>query len=58
MKRAPDRITSDTSDSLKIKEALQNYMDPLATDTDILNVVTGLYVTDKVNADDSIKIER
>ena len=25
-------------------------MDPLATDTDLLNVVTGLHVTDKVNA--------
>ena len=33
-------------------------MDPLATDTDLLNVVTGLHVTDKVNADESIKIER
>ena len=31
-------------------------MDPLATD--LLNVVTGLHVTDKVNADESIKIER
>ncbi len=33
-------------------------MAPLATDTDLLNVVTGLHVTDKVNADESIKIER
>ena len=33
-------------------------MDPLATDTDLLNVVTGLYVTYKLNADESIKIER
>ncbi len=33
-------------------------MDPLATDTDLLNVVTGLHVTDTVNADESIKIER
>ena len=55
MKRGPYRITSDTSDRLKIKGALQNYMDPLATDTDLLNVVTGLHVTDKVNADESIK---
>ena len=31
-------------------------MDPIVTDTDILNVVTGLHVTDKVNADESIKI--
>ncbi len=58
MKRSPDRITSDTSDRLKIKEALQNCMDPLATDTDLLNVVTGLHVTDKLNADESIEIER
>ena len=56
MKRGPDRITSDTSDRLKIKGALQNYMDTLATDTDLLNVVAGLHVTDKVNADESIKI--
>ena len=33
-------------------------MHPLATDTDLLNVVTGLHVTDKFNADESIKIER
>ncbi len=58
MKRAPDRIISVTSDRLKIKGALQNYMDPLSTDTDLLNVVTGLHVTDKLNADESIKIER
>ena len=54
----PDRITSDTSDRLKMKEALQIYMDHLATGTDLLNVVTGLHVTNKVNADESIKIER
>ena len=58
MKRGPDRITSDTSDRLKMKEALQNYMDPLATGTDLMNAVTGLHVTNKVNADESIKIER
>ena len=45
-------------DRLKIKESLQNCMDPLATDTDLLNVVTGLHVTDTFNADESIKIER
>ena len=33
-------------------------MDPLATEPDLLNVVTGLHVTNKVNADESIKIER
>ncbi len=33
-------------------------MDPLATDTDPLNVVTGIHVTDKVNADESTNIER
>ena len=33
-------------------------MDPLATDTDLLYVVTGLHVTNKLNADESIKIER
>ena len=32
-------------------------MDVLATDTDLLNVDTGLHVTDKLNADESIKIE-
>ena len=56
-----DMITSNTSDRLKIKEALPNYMDPLATDTcprGLLNVVTGLRATDKVKADESIKIER
>ena len=58
MKRGPDRNTSDKSDRLKIKGALQNYMDPLATDTGLLHVVTGRRVTDKVNVDESIKIER
>ncbi len=58
MKRAPDRIISVNTDRLKIKEALQNCMDPLATDTDLLNAVTGLHTTDKLNADESIKIER
>ncbi len=36
-------------------------MVPLATDTHppgLLNFVTGLHATDKVNADESIKIER
>ncbi len=36
-------------------------MEPLATDTHppgLLNVITGLHSTDKVNADESIKIER
>ena len=58
---APGRMTSDASDRQKIKEALQNYIDPLATDTHppgLLNVVTGLHATDKVNADESIKIGR
>ena len=58
---APGRMTSDASDRQKIKEALQNYIDPLATGTHppgLLNVVTGLHATDKVNADDSIKIGR
>ena len=32
MKGASDRITSDTPDRLKIKEAFQNYTDSLATD--------------------------
>ncbi len=32
-------------------------MHPLATDTDLLNVVTGLHVTDKFNADEYIKFE-
>ena len=35
-----------------------SHLDPLATDTDLLNVVTCLHVTDKLNADESIKIER
>ena len=58
---APGRITSDASYRQKIKEALQNYIDPLATDTHppwLLNVVKGLHATDKVNADESIKIGR
>ena len=61
MKGASDRITGDTPDRVKIKEAFQNYMDSLATDTHppgLLNVVTGLHATDKGNADESIKIER
>ena len=33
-------------------------MDPLATYTNLLNVVTRLHVTDKFNADEYIKIER
>ncbi len=33
-------------------------MAPLATDTDPLNVVTCFHVTDKLNADESTKIER
>ena len=59
--KATGRMTSDASDRQKIKEALQNYIDPLATDTDpsgVLNVVTGLHATDKVNANESIKIGR
>ena len=58
---APGGMTSDASDRQKIKEALQNYIDPLATDTHppgLLNVITGLHATDKVNADESIKIGR
>ncbi len=61
MKGASDRITGGTPDRVKIREAFQNYMDSLATDTHppgLLNVVTGLYATDKGNADESIKIER
>ena len=53
--------TSDTSDRMKIKETLiKNYKDPLATDTyppGLLNVVTCLHATNKVNEDES-KIER
>ena len=55
MKRGPDRITIDASDRLKIKEALQNYMDTLAIDTNslgLLNVITCLHATDNVNADE------
>ena len=58
---APGRMTSDAPDRQKIKEALQNYIDPLATDTHapgLLNVVTCLHATDKVNADESITIGR
>ena len=61
MKGASDRITGGTPDRVKIKEAFQNYVDSLATDTHppgLLNVVTGLHATDKGNADESIKIER
>ena len=61
MKGASDRITSETPDPLKIKEAFQNYMDSLATDTHppgLLNVVAGLHATDEGNEDESIKIER
>ena len=57
---APGRMTSDASDRQKIK-ALQNFIDPLATGTHppgLLNVVAGLHATDKVNADESIKIGR
>ena len=57
----PGRMTSDASDRQKIKEALQNCIDPLATDNHppgLMNVVTGLHATDKVNADESIKIGR
>ena len=51
-------MTSDASDRQKIKEALQNYIDTLATDTHppgLLNIVTGLHATDN---DESIKIGR
>ena len=67
MTRGPYRITSDTSDRLKNKEALQSYMDTLATYTLPpghshlgygLHVVTGRHATDNVDADKSIKIER
>ena len=47
------------SDRQKIKEVLQNYNDPLATDTQphwLLNVVTGPHTT--VNADEYISIGR
>ena len=46
------------SDRQKIKEALQNCIDPIGTDTHppgLLNVVSGLHVTGNVNADASIK---
>ena len=58
---APGRMKSEASDCQNIKEALQNYIDPLATNTHppgLLNVVTGLHATDKVNADEYIKIGR
>jgi len=58
---APGRITSDSSDRQKIHNALQSYINPLATDTHppgLLNIVTGLHATDKVNVDDSLKIGR
>ena len=58
---APGRMKSDASDRQKINEALQNYIDPLATDTHppgLLNVVTGIHATDNVNADEYIKIGR
>ena len=41
----PGMISSDTSDRQKIQDALQSYIDPLATDTHplgILNIVTSL----------------
>ena len=58
---APGRIASDTTDRQKIHNALHSYIDPLATDTHppaVLNIVTGLHATDKVNVDESLKIGR
>ena len=49
------------SDRQKIQNALQSYIDPLATDTHLpglLNIVTGLHTTDKVNVDESVEIGR
>ena len=55
------RLASDSSDRQKIQNALQSYIDPLATDTHppgLLNIVTGLHTTDKVNVDWSVEIGR
>ena len=55
------RLASDSSDRQKIQNALQSYIDPLATDTHppgLLNIVTGLHTTDKVNVDESVEIGR
>ena len=55
------RLASDSSDRQKIQNALQSYIDPLATDTHppgLLNIVTGLHTTDKVNVDEAVKIGR
>lgn len=57
----PGRIASDSSDRQKIQNALASYIDPLATDTHppgLLNIVTGLHATEKVNVDESLKIGR
>ena len=55
----PGRIVNDASDREKIQQALQNYIDPLAADTHppgLLNIVTGLHTTDKVNVDGALEI--
>ena len=55
------RLASDSSDRQKIQNALQSYIDPLAADTHppgLLNIVTGLHTTDKVNVDESVEIGR
>ena len=49
-------MTSDAPFRLKIKDALQNNIDPLATNTyhtGLMNVATCLHATKKVNVDES-----
>ena len=56
-----DRLAGDSWDRQKIQNALQSYIDPLATYTHppgLLNIVTGLHTTDKVNVDESVEIGR
>ena len=55
------RLASDSSDRQTIQNALQSYIDPLATDTHppgLLSIVTGLHTTDKGNVDESVEIGR
>ena len=55
----PGRIANDKSDSEKIQQAHQIYIDPLAIGTHpsgLLNIVTGLHTSNKVNVDEALEI--
>ena len=55
----PGRIASDSSDRKKIQQTLQNYIDPLDTDTHpsgIFNIISGLHTDDKINDDEALEI--